>query len=614
MTAALLQLWKKVSGQDFDKKSFHSNIIMEINQILSHLAARNQAKDQFDTITNAIQKYGSHIRQATTDAITKHGNSKAKAAAKFTDALFKGMNIFNILKECVEIYQYIACSCNEASKLVEKYSKSIGNKSNSNSISKEEKHLVKEEMNHFADEYSDEIINVISNEITLIINGTIKQKSLGNVNKFVQSKVTKKFHNEGYFRGKQYKFKQDSINEKKHSKKFNLLKEEMEENKQKIIKNKEGKPADELDVKCLGEKMGVNINIVTLDAKGKKIGEDLSNNNSKDTIYLQRSLNKDNKGHYEAIINGKVVENDGDNNQCLYQAVAQIEASKKGSNVHGSELKERATFLKKEALSQKDPAILLKMQHQKDQYTAEVKAEEKRHGVTGLLGVHDLSGGDVRKPVLKGSKKQMSRREFSTKSKKGYAEAHTDHYTDRLKSVTEVHRLYKEAFNDGVKFEDVLHQKATHQDNEGWKDSSKKTNDFASPVEELANVHAGHVVGLGFKNGVETKIKDQQAFEDLKILLAKTNPVSKESNQQIERTIDMNIYNVLKKNQHKKVLDIQETSRYITKAVLETNNTQQSMRTGTNNKYAAGREFIQKSWKIHTDLFLQSNKNIESTK
>ena len=58
MTAALLQLWKKVSGQDFDKKSFHSNIIMEINQILSHLAARNQAKDQFDTITNAIQKYG----------------------------------------------------------------------------------------------------------------------------------------------------------------------------------------------------------------------------------------------------------------------------------------------------------------------------------------------------------------------------------------------------------------------------------------------------------------------------------------------------------------------------------------------------------------------------
>merc|ERR1712173_427297 len=118
------------------------------------------------------------------------------------------------LKECVEIYQYIASSCNEASKLVEKYSKSIGNKSNSNSISKEEKHLVKEEM-----------INVISNEITFIINGTIKQKSLGNVNKFVQSKVTKKFHNEGYFRGKQYKFKQDSINEKKHSKKFNLLKE-----------------------------------------------------------------------------------------------------------------------------------------------------------------------------------------------------------------------------------------------------------------------------------------------------------------------------------------------------------------------------------------------------
>ena len=119
---------------------------------------------------------------------------------------------------------------------------------------------------------------------------------------------------------------------------------------------------------------------------------------------------------------------------------------------------------------------------------------------------------------------------------------------------------------------------------------------------------------MGFKNGVETKIKDQQAFEDLKILLAKTNPVSKESNQQIERTIDMNIYNVLKKNQHKKVLDIQETSRYITKAVLETNNTQQSMRTSTNNEYAAGREFIQKSWKIHTDLFLQSNKNIESTK
>ena len=611
MTNALMQLWRNDSPPDFERKSFHDDIIMKINQILKHLVSRNQAEDQFDTITNAIQKYGGYIRQATTDAIAKHGNSKAKTAAKFTDTLFKGMNIINTLKGCVEIYQHVTTSCDEAAKLVENISENSERDMNSNSISKDEKQLVEQEMQHFAHNYSDEIIKVISNEITREINGTIKQKSLGKANKFLQSKVTKKFHNEGYFRAKQYKFKQDSIDEKNKST-FNLKKDELEQSKQKIIQNKEGKPADELDIKCLGEEMGLNIQIVTVDAKGKKIGEDLSDNKSKDTIHLQRTLDKDNKGHFEAIINGKVIKNNGENNQCLYLAMAQIEASKKGREINGSELNDRATSLKKEALNKKDAASLLKMKHERDQYTAYVKEEEKRHGVKGMQGKHDLSGGGARKPVLKGSKKENSKRQFDTNSRKGYAEAHTDHYTDRLESVPEAHRLIKEAFKDGVKFEDVMQPKATHQENKGWRKKSKKSNDFISPVNELKNVDAGHHVGMGFKTGVESKIKNPKAFEDLEELIGKTNAVSRESNQQIERTIDRESYNILKKNQHKKELDVKETTRNITKAVIEANDRQQSLRTNTNNKYAEGRASKQNSWRIHTDLYMQANKNIDN--
>ena len=113
------------------------------------------------------------------------------------------------------------------------------------------------------------------------------------------------------------------------------------------------------------------------------------------------------------------------------------------------------------------------MEHEKNKYTAYVKEEEKKYGVTGMLGKHDLSGGDARKPVLQGSKIDNSIKQFSTDSKKGYAEAHTDHYTDRLKSVSEAHRLIKEAFQDGVKLEDVIQPKATHQDNKGWQKKSK---------------------------------------------------------------------------------------------------------------------------------------------
>ena len=612
MSSVLFKIWKHFCGSDKDRKSFHSEIIIKINQILSHLAARNQSEDQFDTIKNAIQKYGGHIRQATADAIAKHGNSKVKAAAKFTDTLFKGLNVFQILKQCLEIYQYIATSCNEAAQMLKNFNIQnftyANHGENSNS---ENKSSVHQEMQHFAENYSEDIIEVVSNEITLIINGTIKQKSLGKVNKFIQGKVTKKFHNEGYFRAKEYKFKQDQQCNNSDSLKQKLNEDDLKGLKQNIIKNKEGKAADELDVKCLGENLGVNINIVTEDANGKKIGEDLSNNNSKDTIFLKRTIDKNNKGHFEAIIDGKVIKNDGNNNQCLYKAAAQIEASKKGKKIEGKELNERATALKAEALAGKDAATLIKMQQNREVYTGSIREMEVKYGVTGLQGKHDLTGGHSRKPVLKGNAKLKSNRHFSTNCKKSYEEAHTDHYTERLESVPKVHKLFKKAFQDGVKFEDVLKPKASHQDNGGWTDKSKKANDFKSPIDELAYVHAGHIVGLGFKEGTESKIKDLKAYNDLKILLAHTNPVSKESNQQIERNIDIQIYNVLKKNQNKEFLNLKETTREISEEIYEANRKQQSLRTTTSNKYASGRATIQNAWKHHTAFFKQANDNIE---
>ena len=51
----------------------------------------------------------------------------------------------------------------------------------------------------------------------------------------------------------------------------------------RIIENKDGKPSDELDVKCLGENLGVNIKITTVNEKGENVSDDLSNNNSKET-------------------------------------------------------------------------------------------------------------------------------------------------------------------------------------------------------------------------------------------------------------------------------------------------------------------------------------------
>ena len=361
---------------------------------------------------------------------------------------------------------------------------------------------------------------------------------MGKVNNFIQGKVTKKFHNEGYFRSKQNKFKQDSMNEKTNSAKNKTNHDEIEQYKKSIIENKEGKLADEIDIKCLGEKLGVNINIVTVDANGNQSFEDLSDNKSKDTYNLKRSLDKDGNGHFEAVINGKVVPNNGDNNQCFYLAMAQIEAHKLGRESTECKLKERAeTF--KEALNRKDGASPLKMQLNQQQFKAEINGLEERHGVKGQLGKYDLSGGGARKPVLEESEKENSRRQFSTNSKKNYKDAHIDHYKERMESLERDHSPHKKAFQDGVRIEDVLTQGANLQENTGWKDDSKieieKIENFKSPNEDLANVHADHVEKLGLKEVEKSKIKDPQAHDNLQKLPAKTNPDSKESNQQIEK-------------------------------------------------------------------------------
>ena len=224
----------------------------------------------------------------------------------------------------------------------------------------------------------------------------------------------------------------------------------------------------------------------------------------------------------------------------------------------------------------------------------------------GMQGKYDLSGAGGRIGVLKGKKKQDSKRQFSTDSKKNYPEGHTDHYVERLETVPEVHRLIKAAFKDDVRFEDVMKAKATHQDNTGRIDESKKANDFNSPVDNHQTYHAGHVVGLGLKPFPDSKIKDQKALDELKVLLGKTNPVSKESNTQIERPIDRQIYRYLKENQDKKEIDVRESTRSIYNAVNESFEARKKLRTTKSlkaNQYAQSRDQVLNSWSIHMPFF-----------
>ena len=135
---------------------------------------------------------------------------------------------------------------------------------------------------------------------------------------------------------------------------------------------------------------------------------------------------------------------------------------------------------------------------------------------------------------------------------------------------------------------------------------SKKANDFNSPVDNHQTYHAGHVVGLGLKPFPDSKIKDQKALDELKVLLGKTNPVSKESNTQIERPIDRQIYRYLKENQDKKEIDIGESTSSIYNAVNESFEARKKLRTTKSlkaNKYAQSRDPVLNSWSIHMPFF-----------
>ena len=118
-------------------------------------------------------------------------------------------------------------------------------------------------------------------------------------------------------------------------------------------------------------------------------------------------------------------------------------------------------------------------------------------------------------------------------------------------------------------------------------------------------------MGLGLNKVDASKIKDPQAFNDLKELLAKTNPVSKESNQNVEKTIDRCMFGELKRQQNNKTFDVSESTRNIIAEVEAANKQAQSLRTNTNNTLATGRPSKQTAWKIHTPFVLEAAKNIQ---
>lgn len=117
-------------------------------------------------------------------------------------------------------------------------------------------------------------------------------------------------------------------------------------------------------------------------------------------------------------------------------------------------------------------------------------------------------------------------------------------------------------------------------------------------------------MGLGLKDVDKSKIKDPQAFDDLKKLLAKTNPVSRESNLQIEKNIDRCMFAELKKQQHKKTFDVTESTRNIIAEVKAASDKNQSLRINTNNTLATGRPSKQTAWKIHTPFVSEAAENI----
>ena len=526
---ALISQWTK---ENFEEKSteeidyqMRNNLSMAISEVVEH------DTDEFSALKNALLKYGDPVRKATHKAITKYGNSKVKAGVKVYDLLFQSLNVIDIIKQCSELTTYINTSCTK-----------IGS-----NLSKPEKKTqkmcqfapyVESEMEFFANNFTDIVCSKLKTLLKNVINGSVKPIAMGKVNNYVQTKVTKKYDNEGYFRAKQMKHKQNQVGKGKTNSKQEINGQKQDVNfKEKFINAKVGLEADEMDVKSISNKTGKKILIETVDENGKILSVD-EIGTGKDTIKVRNTKPKQKdgsyKGHYEAIENGKIIHNSGDGNNCLYEAVLQHER-----------INQSPKDFKNDCLKTLESKDMKKMVNIKEDFV----------GQMGAKGKYDLSGGGKKNPLPR-SERKAAQQKMDDDSNVPLKVAMPKHYQERLEALKPLHELCLETFDDNVNFEDIfwdsngverLQNATARQGAVDLRSAYSQDSDFDSS-EDLAEYprHAAHKIGFGIKSNIDKSnfkngLSESEAKENLKkiqIMIGAVNPSTSVSNVTLERHID----------------------------------------------------------------------------
>ena len=164
-----------------------------------------------------------------------------------------------------------------------------------------------------------------------------------------------------------------------------------------------------------------------------------------------------------------------------------------------------------------------------------------------------------------GLKKRM--KEYDDRNKLGEEEKHVLHYQDRLKAPAEVLRLKKTYVTKGTTFDDLLKEGSTHQDIQGSNE-----------------LHAAHKVGLGLKQGAIQKYVKPEGQKEITDLLGYTNPADRDSNVNIERSMDKHIAAIVKKHWKDENIDEKALAKELSDLVdtdVNTKNKQQPQTRGS---------------------------------